>query len=379
VSQSPSLWQLSVHAPFTQRNGEQLLRFAVRHAPRPSHVRAVLTRLPEQLGASHRVSRGYLEQPATPSQVPVRPQLAAPWSVQIPRGSGTPAATGKQLPSREGRLHFTHAPLQATAQQTLSAQCPEAHSSSITQCAPFIFLPQLPFWQAWPLTHWLLATQVLKHARLDGSQENGAQISVGPGLHRPSSVQTYSPTTESFSQLPSRHTVPGTCLRHAPAPSHLPSSPQLDAGDAGHADAARGLAPVGRFTHDPAEPATAHDLHPSVQAVVQQTPSAQNPLAHSLAHAQASPASFLVTGVGQEASGGSATSGRSPGSMSTRVSASDMPPSPASRLGAGLSLHAAAAIRSPTAAAKARTEILLAGAMKDKRMTGTSGSVGHRR
>ncbi len=144
VSQSPSLWQLSVQAPLAQRNGEQLLRLAVRQVPRPSQVRAVFTLFPAQLGFSHSVSRGYFAHPATPSQVPLRPQLSGPWSVQMPLGSGSPASTGKQLPCRMGRSHFTHAPLHATLQHTLSAQKPDAHSVSFSQCAPFIFLPQLP-------------------------------------------------------------------------------------------------------------------------------------------------------------------------------------------------------------------------------------------
>jgi hypothetical protein len=38
------------------------------------------------------------------------------------RGSGFPASTGRQVPSRPGRLQAVHAPPQALLQQTLSVQ-----------------------------------------------------------------------------------------------------------------------------------------------------------------------------------------------------------------------------------------------------------------
>ena len=89
------------------------------------------------------------------------------------------------------------------------------------------------------------------------------------------------------------------CRRQAPPPSHVPSRPQVEAASAGQADGWRGLAPVGRLTHIPGESVDAHVLHPSVHAVVQHTPSAQNPLAHSFGHMHLSPASFFVVTAGQ--------------------------------------------------------------------------------
>ena len=46
------------------------------------------------------------------------PQLGAPWSLQIARGSGTPGSAGQHVPRRPDRLQATQPPWQATLQQT---------------------------------------------------------------------------------------------------------------------------------------------------------------------------------------------------------------------------------------------------------------------
>jgi hypothetical protein len=43
--------------------------------------------------------------------------------------------------------------VQATLQQTLSAQKPEAQSAFTLHVAPFIFRPQLAFTHCWPVEH----------------------------------------------------------------------------------------------------------------------------------------------------------------------------------------------------------------------------------
>ena len=68
------------------------------------------------------------------------------------------------MPTRPGRLHDTQPPLQATLQQTLSAQKPEPQSSFVAQVAPFIFLPQLPLLHVCPPAHWVDCVQLPKHA-----------------------------------------------------------------------------------------------------------------------------------------------------------------------------------------------------------------------
>lgn len=49
------------------------------------------------------------------------------------------------------------------------------------------------------------------------------------------------------------------------------------------------LVPVGTFTHVPSIPPTAHEVQVPAQAALQQTPSTQLPLVHSLAPAQPEP------------------------------------------------------------------------------------------
>jgi hypothetical protein len=75
--------------------------------------------------------------------------------------------------------------------------------------------------------------------------------------------------------VPLPHVVPGTYLRQAPWPSHVPSSPQVETSLVGQVVVARGLMPSGTNEHVPIAPGTLHALHVSVHAVSQQTPSTQ--------------------------------------------------------------------------------------------------------
>jgi hypothetical protein len=185
TSQSALLVQWLVQAPVTHRNGLQVWMPCGRHVPSPSQVPAVLRRVPVHEGGMHWVSAAYLAQLPKPSQAPVLPQLAAPMSLQMPRGSAAPRSSGQQVPMRWSRLHETQPPWQATLQQTPSAQKPDAQSSAVLQGAPFIFLPQLPFTHCWPVAHWLVSVHDWKHAPAVPSQAYGAQIAVGLGLHWP--------------------------------------------------------------------------------------------------------------------------------------------------------------------------------------------------
>jgi hypothetical protein len=90
------------------------------------------------------------------------------------------------------------------------------------------------------------------------------------------------------------HTEPGAYLRQAPAPLHAPSSPQVEMSDCGHTLAARGGEPFGTKEHVPGAAAVLHALHVSVQAVLQQTPSTQNPLVQSPPHPHACPFVFFI-------------------------------------------------------------------------------------
>jgi hypothetical protein len=84
------------------------------------------------------------------------------------------------------------------------------------------------------------------------------------------------------------HVVPAAYSWHAPWPSHAPVLPQLVAPWSLHVPV--GSAPFrGTGAQVPADVATAHDMHVPVQAVRQQTPCAQKPLAHSLASPHVAP------------------------------------------------------------------------------------------
>jgi hypothetical protein len=142
-----------------------------------------------------------------------------------------------------------------------------------------------------------------------GLQVAGTQIIVAPDLHWPMPLHCPPLTTASPSQLPPLQTVPAGQFRQAPRPSHLPSSKQLDESAASHAPLllAPGLAPVGRLVQVPSEPVPAQVLQASVQAVEQQTPSAQKLLAHSDAQVQLWPASLPPLVAGQLTSGPAST------------------------------------------------------------------------
>ena len=154
-SQSASMRHPLLQTPPAQRLGLQLATPGGLQVPRPSQTPGRLRRTrPVHVGARHCVSAAYRSQPSKSSHVPVVPQLVAPMSLHIARGSGAPSSTGQQVPTRPGAAHETQPPSQVTLQQTESAQKPDAHSVPAAHFAPFIFLPQLWLSHWCPVTHW---------------------------------------------------------------------------------------------------------------------------------------------------------------------------------------------------------------------------------
>src|SRR5262252_7271262 len=84
---------------------------------------------------------------------------------------------------------------------------------------------------------------------------------------------------------------PGAYSRHAPAPLHEPSVPQLDAPESAHWFS--GSVSAGIAVQTPGLPASAHDWQIPVHDPAQQTPCWQYPVAHSLPAAQVVPFTFL--------------------------------------------------------------------------------------
>ncbi len=79
-----------------------------------------------------------------------------------------------------------------------------------------------------------------------------------------------------------------------PVPSHRPFVPQLVPPASVHWVAGVGAVAAGTGEQVPALPLTAHDMQVPVQALVQQTPCWQKPLAHSAAVVHAVPGVFSV-------------------------------------------------------------------------------------
>ena len=82
-------------------------------------------------------------------------------------------------------------------------------------------------------------------------------------------------------QLPATHCVPLMYLRQAPAPSQVPSLPQVDAAAIVHCDATSGAEPAAIGVHVPMLVEIEHDMHVPAHAVLQQTLLTQNPDAQS--------------------------------------------------------------------------------------------------
>jgi hypothetical protein len=88
--------------------------------------------------------------------------------------------------------------------------------------------------------------------------------------------------------------VPWMYWRQAPPPLQVPSVPQVPAPVSAHWVVGTGGCPAGTLLHVPSTPVSAHDLHVAVQAVAQQTPCAQMPLAQSVFAVQVVPLGRLV-------------------------------------------------------------------------------------
>jgi hypothetical protein len=108
-------------------------------------------------------------------------------------------------------LQERHSPPQAVLQQTPSAQCPDAHSTSpMGHNAPFIFLPQLPLSHRRPVTQSASLMHAEKHRLVAASQENGAQTVDGASLQDPAPSHVLMWMTASPLHMPFMQTVPAS-------------------------------------------------------------------------------------------------------------------------------------------------------------------------
>jgi hypothetical protein len=87
------------------------------------------------------------------------------------------------------------------------------------------------------------------------------------------------------------HVVPLAYFWHVPAPSHEPFVPHVAAPWFVHSLSGSLVAPW--YVHVPTEPVLLHARHDPEQSMLQQTPSEQTPVAHSVPLVQAWPCFFL--------------------------------------------------------------------------------------
>jgi hypothetical protein len=119
--------------------------------------------------------------------------------------------------------------------------------------------------------------------------------------------------------MPFPHCVPAVYLRHTPAPSQVPSKPQVDVSAVGQAEGSRGFVPAVRFVQMPIEPAALHVLHDSVHAALQQRPSTQKLLEQSEGHLHAWPLAFFVSVSEEQLASGRVPFGASMGPLAPAV------------------------------------------------------------
>ena len=119
----------------------------------------------------------------------------------------------------------------------------------------------------------------------------------GPAVQVPWPSQTRTFWTAAPLQVPDPQLAPATRLRQAPLPSQVPSKPQLDGSEAGQVLVERGVEPAGTNAQTPGELGVLQDLQVPVQALLQQRPSTQKPLAQSPAQPQARPLALCMSPV----------------------------------------------------------------------------------
>jgi hypothetical protein len=166
---------VALQAAAPQVKGAHDVAAGLTQVPAPSQVAPAVEVVPPvgQVAAPHDVPWAYFWQDPA-AHLPLVPQLAAPWSLQPPAGSGIPGATSVQRPSDPVSAHERHDPVQAVAQQIPCAQVAERHSALVEQEAPLGLRPHELAAQTFPIEHSALVAQEVKH--LEPLQVYGAHV-----------------------------------------------------------------------------------------------------------------------------------------------------------------------------------------------------------
>jgi hypothetical protein len=139
------------------------------------------------------------------------------------------------------------------------------------------------------LTQSLLDPHVVRHAF--APHTNGVQDDCVPGWQAPAPLHWGADVNVDPVHVAAPHVVPAAYSRQAPAPSHVPSVPQVAAPWSAHW--LRGSCPAATSVHVPMAPAMAHDRHVPVHELVQQTPCWHRPDWHSVPAPHVTPGSFF--------------------------------------------------------------------------------------
>ncbi len=248
------------------------------------------------MAAAQGVPTTCLWQLPAPSHRPLSPQPVV-GSDAHPGALGTsPARNGRQDPGAGATLQLRHGPGQAaTSQQAPSTQLPESHSAGARHALPSGFSPQTREGKHMrPGAQSRLVVQEVRHA--PALHVNGVQDWFPPAWHAPAPSHVAGTTRSTVeAQLAARHTVPALCLRHAPAPSQVPSSLQPSRASSGHTS--RGSSPSRTGAHVPADAGPLHAWHISAHSEMQHTRSTQKPLVHSPPPEQGAPFGRGASGV----------------------------------------------------------------------------------
>jgi hypothetical protein len=161
--------------------------------PAPSQVEAMVLLPPAHFWGAQMVPAPYLRQPPTPLQAPSFPQLATPWSAQVPVGSWPPPGTALQVPAIPGTLQDWQLPSQRVLQQIPWAQKLEEQSSSCPHRLPMACFPHEPPLQTFWAEHSFLFAQAVPQRlplQVKGVQGRASGTAQAPPRQTPSAVHS---------------------------------------------------------------------------------------------------------------------------------------------------------------------------------------------
>ena len=192
-----------------------------------------------------------------------------------------------QLPSLPGNAQDEQTPLHMEAQQMPWAQTLLAHSAFVLQGPVSEPIPvQWPSAQDMPVAQ---SAGRLQSTRQEPSRQvYGVQMRFTPPTQDPAPLQTEVTANVLPVQDPGAHGVPVEYRAHPPIPLQVPFCPHEAAPWSTQAACGSGR-PIATGKQVPILPWSAQDTQAPLQAVSQQTPLIQNPLAQAAPVAQATP------------------------------------------------------------------------------------------